>query len=34
MRQHNRLTQADSELEHRLRSCVRSEPIVRHILYL
>ena len=34
MRQHDRLTLADSELEHRLRSCTRREPIVRHLLYL
>jgi MFS family permease len=34
LRQHDRLTLADSELEHRLRSCTRQEPIVRHLLYL
>jgi len=34
MRQHDRLTRADSELEHRLRSCIGRDPIVRHLLYL
>jgi len=34
VRQHDRLTHADSELEHRLRSCTRSDPMVRHLLYL
>jgi MFS family permease len=34
VRQHDRLTRADSQLEERLRSCVRSEPIARHLLYL
>jgi len=34
LRQHDRLTRADSELEERLRSCTISEPNVRHLLYL
>ncbi len=34
VRQHDRLTRADSHLEGRLRSCVLSEPNVRHLLYL
>ena len=34
LRQHDRLTRADSQLEERLRSCVLSEPNVRHLLYL
>ena len=34
LRQHERLTRADSQLEERLRSCVVSEPNVRHLLYL
>jgi hypothetical protein len=34
LRQHDRLTRADSQLEQRLRSCVRSDPNVRHLLYL
>jgi predicted MFS family arabinose efflux permease len=34
MRQHDRLTRADSDLEHRLRSYTRLEPIARHLLYL
>ena len=34
MRQHDRLTRADSELEDRLHSYTRLEPIVRHLLYL
>ena len=34
LRQHDRLTRADSKLEERLRSCVLSEPNVRHLLYL
>src|ERR1700681_1836978 len=34
LRQHDRLTRADSELEERLRSCTLSEPNVRHLLYL
>jgi predicted MFS family arabinose efflux permease len=34
VRQHDRLTRADSELEVRLRQCTRGEPNVRHLLYL
>lgn len=34
LRQHDRLTRADSELEVRLRQCTRNEPSVRHLLYL
>jgi Transmembrane secretion effector len=34
LRQHDRLTRADSELEEGLRSCTISEPNVRHLLYL
>src|SRR6266478_4900574 len=34
LRQHDRLTRADSHLEERLRSCTRAEPKVRHLLYL
>jgi MFS family permease len=34
LRQHDRFTRADSQLEERLRSCFLSEPIVRHLLYL
>jgi MFS family permease len=34
LRQHDRFTRADSQLEDRLRSCVLSEPNVRHLLYL
>jgi predicted MFS family arabinose efflux permease len=34
MRQHDRLTRGDSELERRLSSCTRSGPIVRHLQYL
>jgi MFS family permease len=34
LRQHDRLTRADSEIEQRLRSCTLSEPTVRHLLYL
>jgi len=32
-RQHERFTQADRKLEQRLRSCVVSEPNVRHLIY-
>ncbi len=32
-RQHERGTQADRELEQRLRSCIASEPEVRHLIY-
>jgi len=34
LRQHDRFTRADSQLEERLRSCTRAEPKVRHLLYL
>lgn len=34
LRQHDRLTRGDSDLELRLRSYTRLEPIVRHLLYL
>jgi MFS family permease len=34
LRQHDRFTKADSQLEERLRSCFLSEPTVRHLLYL
>jgi MFS family permease len=34
VRQHDRFTRADSQLEERLRSCTLSEPNVRHLLYL
>jgi MFS family permease len=34
LRQHDRLTRADSHIEKRLRSCVLSEPNVRHLVYL
>jgi hypothetical protein len=34
LRQHDRLTRADSHLEERLRSCTRNEPKVRHLVYL
>jgi len=34
LRQHDRFTKADSQLEERLRSCFVSEPNVRHLLYL
>jgi len=34
LRQHDRFTRADSQLEERLRSCFLSEPNVRHLLYL
>jgi len=34
LRQHDRFTRADSQLEERLRSCTLDEPIVRHLLYL
>jgi Transmembrane secretion effector len=32
LRQHERLTQADREIEEQLRSYVRSEPTVRHLV--
>jgi MFS family permease len=34
LRQHDRLTRADSQLEKQLRNCVLSEPHVRHLVYL
>jgi MFS family permease len=34
LRQHDRLTRADSHLEEQLRKCIASEPKVRHLLYL
>ncbi len=34
LRQHDRFTRADSDVEVRLRGCVVSEPKVRHLLYL
>jgi hypothetical protein len=34
LRQHDRFTGADSQLEERLRSCTLNEPKVRHLLYL
>jgi predicted MFS family arabinose efflux permease len=34
LRQHDRITRADSQVEQRLLSCTRTEPTVRHLLYL
>jgi predicted MFS family arabinose efflux permease len=34
LRQHDRFTRADSQLEDRLRRCTRKEPSVRHLVYL
>jgi MFS family permease len=34
MRQHDRLTRSDSELENRVRGYTRRAPVVRHLLYL
>jgi hypothetical protein len=34
LRQHDRLTRADSQVEERLRSCIVNRPMVRHFLYL
>lgn len=34
VRQHDRLTRADSKIEERLKSCIRKEPRVQHLLYL
>ena len=34
LRQHERLTQADSGIEQRLRGCLRTVPVVRHLVYL
>ena len=33
LRQHDRITRADSRFEVRIRNCVRSDPTVRHLLY-
>ena len=33
LRQHERQTQADRELEQRLSSCVAADPKVRHLIY-
>jgi hypothetical protein len=33
LRQHDRITQADSELEQRVRSHAVEEPIVRHLIF-
>jgi hypothetical protein len=33
LRQHERLTRSDGELEQRLRNCVTREPEVRHLIY-
>jgi hypothetical protein len=33
LRQHERLTRGDSELEQRIRSHTRGEPIVRHLIH-
>lgn len=33
LRQHERLTQADRELQKRLRRCVEGDPIVHHLIY-
>jgi hypothetical protein len=34
LRQHERITQADREIEERLRTYVRKEPTVRHLIYV
>jgi MFS family permease len=34
LRQHDRFTRADGQLEERLRRCTLNEPAVRHLLYL
>ena len=34
LRQHDRFTRDDSDLEHRIRSCTVLDPIVRHLLYI
>jgi MFS family permease len=34
LRQHDRLTRADSQVEDRIRSCTSNAPRVRHLLYL
>lgn len=33
LRQHDRVTRADQELEARLHRAIRSEPTVRHLVY-
>ena len=33
LRQHERLTKTDEELESQIRACTAGEPIVRHLLY-
>jgi hypothetical protein len=33
LRQHERQTLADRDLERRLRSCITGEPEVRHLIY-
>jgi hypothetical protein len=33
LRQHERLTKADAELEERVNRYARAEPIVRHLIY-
>jgi hypothetical protein len=34
LRQHERMTRADSGIEKNLRGLARSEPVVRHLLFL
>jgi transmembrane secretion effector len=34
LRQHDRITRSDSQLEEQLRGCVRDPPRVRHLVYL
>jgi len=34
LRQHERMTQADRNIQQRLRGCIRGEPTARHLLYL
>ena len=34
LRQHERLTRADEELENKIRECVGGDPEVRHLLYV
>jgi hypothetical protein len=34
LRQHERMTQADSNIQERLRGCVRGAPLAHHLLYL
>ena len=33
LRQHDRVTRADQELEDRLRKALREEPMIRHLVY-